>query len=56
MVAVEARVVAERAGEAEDQIVPRLVGEERAGALQKVTRITCLDGVHTESLDCIGNA
>jgi hypothetical protein len=53
---VERRIVAQGAGDAEDQVVPRLVGEERPGALQEVARVPCLDDVHAESLDCLGNA
>jgi hypothetical protein len=36
--------------------VPRLVGEQRRGALEEVARVSGLDDAHEESLDCLGNA
>ena len=54
---IAAGLVAQRAGEAEDQVVPRLVGEEqRPGARQELGRIGELDNLHCRSLRCIGNA
>ena len=56
-VGVDGRVVAQRAGEAEDQIVPRLVCEQqRSGAAEELGGLRELDNLHCASLKCIGNA
>ncbi|MDQ3065674.1 MAG: hypothetical protein M3R12_00785 [Actinomycetota bacterium] len=40
MIGVDVRLVAQRAGEPEDQVVPGFVGqEERAGALEELRRV-----------------
>ena len=46
MVAVEAGLVAERPGEAEDQVVPCFVHEQRRGALEELGDVGRLDNLH----------
>jgi hypothetical protein len=57
VLAIERRLVAQRPGEPEDQVVPRLVGEQqRPGSPEPVRRVRSLDDLHERSLLCIGNA
>jgi hypothetical protein len=53
---VERRVVAQCSGEAEDQVVPRLVREQRCGSLEEDARVGRLDDLHARSLRCLGDA
>ena len=53
---VQGRAVAQRAGEAEDQVVTRFVREDRGGALEEVRCVGDLDDPHAVGLRCLGNA
>jgi hypothetical protein len=56
LLGIDRWTVPERAGEAEDQVVPRFVREDRRGALEKVRCVDDLDDPHALSLRCIDNA
>jgi hypothetical protein len=53
---VEGRRVADRARKPEDQVVPRLVREQRRGPLEEDACVGRLDDLHDRSLRCLGNA
>ena len=53
---VQARVVADYSGEAEDEVVARLVGQQRQRPLEPCPRLLDLDDLQEASVHCIGDA